>query len=86
VDPDAWLHVIDGRAFVRRVMVEHHPSSVKQALVVEAHTRQFVIIQGNTQLKRVPITGLIGARLPQAHFIEHMGGLARSQARLRQLQ
>nr|BBH91748.1 hypothetical protein KTC_64990 [Thermosporothrix sp. COM3] len=99
VDPDAWLHAMNGRAFVRRVkvdgrmIVEHQPYYVKQALagqtvalVVEAHTRQFAIMQGSTLLKRVPIKGLIGTPLPLAQFLEHMGELARSQDRLRRLQ
>ncbi|GCE50745.1 hypothetical protein KTH_56140 [Thermosporothrix hazakensis] len=55
------------------MIVEHQPSSVKQALAGQL-------------LKQVLIKGLIVARMPLAHCIEHMGELVRSQDRLRRLQ
>jgi hypothetical protein len=59
VDPDAWLRMVDGRAYVRKVrtngsvLVDEVPYYIAQdlagqdvALRVEAATRAFVVAQG----------------------------------------
>lgn len=98
VDPDRWLEEQHGRAFSRRVKVDGRivvdgvAYYVKQALagqmvtlLVNAHARLFEVVLGQRVIKRLPIKGLVGRRLPLAAYIERMQEQARSEERQRRL-
>lgn len=94
VDPDAWLTAIDGESYTRRVAkngkihVAHVAYSIGRAwagqevtLRIAAATREFAVWSGTTQVKQVPIKGVIGAPLPYAQWV---AGLAADAERLEQ--
>jgi transposase InsO family protein len=98
VDPDLWLEEQHGRAFSRRVkvdgriLVDGTAYYVKQALagqmvtlLVNAHEHLFEVVLGQQVIKRLPIKGLVGRRLPLAAYIERMQEQARSEERQRRL-
>lgn len=91
VDPDAWLRMIDGHAYVRRVQrggdvavgdVRYYVGRdlVKQqvALQVDARAREFVIVHAGLERGRVPIKGLVQRLLPFDDFIDLLAKQARS--------
>ncbi len=91
VDPDAWLRMIDGHAYVRRVQsggdvavgdVRYYVGRdlVKQpvAFQVDARAREFVIVYAGMERGRVPIKGLVQRLLPFDDFIDLLAKQARS--------
>jgi transposase InsO family protein len=96
VDPDAWLPLVDGRRYVRKVLgggtvaVEHHRYYVGKHLTgqrvvvtVAAADRALVVRQGPTVLKRLPLRGLRQERVPFERYVGVMEQEARAQARRR---
>src|SRR5919199_1307011 len=94
VDPDAWLPLIDGRRYVRRVQpkgtvkVEHlryyvgrHLAGQRVALAVAAAERALVVYHGDTALKQLPLHGLRGEILVFERYVDLMEGEARAEAR-----
>jgi hypothetical protein len=91
VDPDAWLLMIDGHAYVRRVQsggdvavgeVRYYVGRdlIKQevAFQVDARAREFVIVYAGAERGRVPIKGLVQRLLPFDDFIDLLARQARS--------
>jgi hypothetical protein len=96
VDPDAWLRLVDGRRYVRKVLgggtvaVEHHRYYVGKHLIgqrvvvaVAAADRALVVRRGQTVVKRLPLRGLHGEPVPFERYVEVMEQEARAQARRR---
>jgi Integrase core domain len=94
VDPDAWLGLVDGRRYVRKVLgggtvaVEHQRYYVGKALTgqrvavaVAAAERALVVRRGDVVVKRLPLRGLREERLPFERYVELMEGEARAAAR-----
>src|SRR5919199_607276 len=94
VDPDAWLPLVDGRRYVRRVrsdgtvIIEHTPYYVGRRLVgqrvavaIAAAERAVVVYHGDTLLKHLPLRGLRGEILVLDRYIELMEREARADAR-----
>jgi hypothetical protein len=94
VDPDAWLGLVAGRRYVRKVLgggtvaVEHQRYYVGKALTgqrvavaVAAAERALVVRRGDVVLKRLPLRGLREERLPFERYVELMEGEARAAAR-----
>jgi hypothetical protein len=92
VDPDRWLHSIDGRHFVRKVrsdgvvFVDDHAyyltadlAGQHVALQVDAPARAFVVLHRGRPLKVVPIKGVVNRPLTFEDFVEVLC----QQARLR---
>jgi integrase-like protein len=98
VDPDGWLHLVDGRGYVRTVrpngavVVEHERYYVGRRLAgqrvvaaVAAAERALVVHHRGTVIKQLPLRGLRGGRLPFERYVELMGREARARARRRLL-
>jgi hypothetical protein len=94
VDPDAWLRLVDGRAYARTVracgdvVVEHeryyvgrHLAGRRVAVAVAAGERALVVQHGGAVVKRLPLRGLRQARLPFERYRELMEHEARALAR-----
>ena len=94
VDPDAWLGLVDGRRYVRKVLgggtvaVEHQRYYVGKALTgqrvavaVAAAERALVVRRGDVVVKRLPLRGLREERLPFERYVELMEREARAAAR-----
>ena len=94
VDPDAWLHMIDGRAYVRRVQnngcapVGEASYDAGRDLVgqqvafrVDAAAREFVVIHGGVERGRVPMKGLLQRIMPFDAFIDTLAAQARTTRR-----
>lgn len=98
VDPDRWLEEQHGLAFSRRVKVDgcividgvayyvkHTLAGQMVALLVNANEQLFEVVLGQQVIKRLPIKGLAGRRLPLTAYIERMQEQARSEERQRRL-
>lgn len=94
VDPDAWLHMIDGRAYVRRVQTNgcapvgeasyyagRDLVGQQVAFRVDAAAREFVVIHGGVERGRVPIKGLLQRIMPFDAFIDTLAAQARTTRR-----
>ncbi len=91
VDPDAWLLPIDGRAYVRRVKDDgcvmvgealyyagRDLGGQEVALRVDVPAREFVVVHGGIERRRVPIKGLQQCVLPFDSFVEQLAAQART--------
>lgn len=91
VDPDAWLGVIDGRAYVRRVdaggfvaigddtyYIQREVAGQEVAVQVDAPTREFIIAHRGLELRRLPIKGLVRQILSFDAFVDHAATQART--------
>jgi hypothetical protein len=94
VDPDAWLRVVDGRVYARTVrvrddvVVEHARYYVgrrlagqRVAVAVAAGERALVVRHRGVVVKRLPLRGLRGERLPFERYLALMEQEARAEAR-----
>ncbi len=94
VDPDAWLHHVDGQHFVRKVrangtvLLDDVSYYVKQALAgqyvdicVDASARELVVWHQHQPLKRLAIKGLQNTLLPFEQFVALMAEQACSEQR-----
>ncbi len=94
VDPDAWLHHVDGQHVVRKIrangtiLLDDVSYYVKQALAgqyvdicVDAATRELVVWCQHRPVKRLAIKGLHQKRLPFEQFVELMAEQACSEER-----
>jgi hypothetical protein len=83
VDPDAWLRVVDGRAYVRRVRengtvpLDTIPYYIDQrlvrqavALVVDVAAGEFAVIHHGQEIKRLPIKGCVNRLLTFDDFVD----------------
>jgi hypothetical protein len=99
VDPDSWLQVSDGLHVVRtvnrrgQVRIDLKDYYVGQALAgqqvalhLSAKAGAWLVLQGTTLLKSLPLKGLYGAALPFEKFVQFMMQQARAEQRLRTLQ
>jgi hypothetical protein len=96
VDPDAWLRLVDGRAYARTVrargdvVVEHARYHVGQrlagqrvAVAIAADERVLVVRHRGVILKRLPLRGLHAQRRPFEQYLALMEEEARAEARRR---
>jgi hypothetical protein len=94
VDPDAWLHAIDGRAYVRRVQTSgdvtlgeasyyagRDLAGREVAFLVDAQAREFVVVYAGEERRRVPIKGLVQRPLPFDAFVDLLAAQARGKWR-----
>jgi hypothetical protein len=92
VDPDAWLRTVDGRSYRRKVrengtvLIDDTPYYIGQSLAgqyvgmqVDAPSREFAVLQGGQEVKRLPIKGLAGGVLPFDQFVAVMAEQARTE-------
>jgi hypothetical protein len=92
VDPDAWLHAIDGRAYVRRVQTSgdvtlgeasyyagRDLAKREVAFRVDAQAREFVVVYAGEERRRVPIKGLVQRPLPFDDFVNLVAAQARGK-------
>lgn len=92
VDPDAWLGMIDGHAYVRRVQsggdaavgelryyVGRDLAGQEVAFQVDARAREFAIVYAGTERERVPIKGLVQRLLPFDDVVDLLATQARSK-------
>jgi hypothetical protein len=99
VNPDRWLQVSDGLHVVRTVnrkgmvsidlkdyYVGQALAGQRVALHLSAKTRSWLVIQGTTLLKSLPLKGLYAAALPFEQFVQLMVQQARAEQRLRTAQ
>jgi hypothetical protein len=99
VNPDRWLEVSDGLSVVRTVnrlgmvsidlkdyYVGRPFADQRVALHLSAKTHAWLVIQGTTLLKSLPLKGLYGAALPFEQFVQLMMQQARAEQRLRTAQ
>ena len=90
VDPDAWLETIDGRGYVRRVQengcvvvgdavyyVGRDRGGQEVAFLVDARAREFIVVQGGQELKRLVIKGLHRRIVSFDAFVELLATQAR---------
>ncbi len=98
VDPDRWVHVLDGRLYARqvksdgRVLVDGTAYYVKKDLAgqrivlrIKAATRVCEVLLGEQKIKELPIKGLVGEPMALDDYIELMSQRARSEERQRRL-
>jgi len=96
VDPDGWLHLVEGRRYVRTVLasgtvvldqqryyVGRCFAGQRVALAVMPGERALVVHRGGTIVKRLPLRGLREARLDFDRYVELTTREARAQARRR---
>jgi hypothetical protein len=94
VDPDGWLHLVEGRRYLRtvkpngNVVVEHQRYYVgrrwrgqRVLVAVVAGERQLAVWHGQTLLKRLPVQGLREVPLPFEGYVTQMEQEARLHAR-----
>jgi hypothetical protein len=94
VDPDAWLHHVDGQHFIRKIrangtiLLDDVSYDVKQALAgqyidvcLDARQQELVIWHQHQPLKRLAIKGLQKTRMPFEQFVTLMAQQARSEQR-----
>jgi len=85
VDPDAWLHHVDGQHFMRKIhttgtiLLDDVSYYVKKALAgqdvdvcVDATTQELVVWCQGQPIKRLALKGLQRTWLPFDHFVELM--------------
>jgi len=95
VDPDRWVHVLDGKHYTRRigssgsVQFDRHDYYVRRLLAghvvdiqIDGRQRQLVISQNGQVIKQLPIKGLVGHTLPFAAFVERLEAEAGQHDRL----
>ena len=98
VDPDAWLRVIDGRVYTRRITrngtirVANQRYYIRRtlrghhvAVQVDAPTGQFIIRHGGRLLKHVPIRGLHRRPMAFDDYLTLLCREARQEARQRRV-
>ncbi len=91
VDPDRWLAVLDGQRYVRKVRsngtvsidsvgyyVDHAWAGKYVSLQIDARERVFVVEYREQVVKQLPITGLVGERLPVEVYLEQIAREART--------
>jgi hypothetical protein len=96
VDPDRWVRLFDGRCYARKV--KRHGSVtlgdadyyIRQALrgqyvtlQIDAAAREVVVYHQQQAIKRLPIKGLVGQRLPFSTFVARLVRDARREQRQR---
>ena len=94
VDPDAWLQVIDGNAYVRRVgsdgcvdvdLSAYYVGKIWAGQYVTMHvdsaSQAFSVWHGTDLIKDLPIKKLVGHPLPLKEFFDLMTELALADAR-----
>ena len=94
VDPDAWLHHVDGQHFIRKIrangtiLLDDVSYDVKQALAgeyidvsIDARQQELVIWHQHQLIKRLAIKGLQKTRMPFEQFVTLMAQQARSEQR-----
>jgi transposase InsO family protein len=94
VDPDAWLPLVDGRRYVRKVSpvgmavvetqryyVGRRLAGQRVALSVDARARALVVRHGGAVVRHLPLRGLRDAPVPFERFVDLMSQEARAQAR-----
>jgi transposase InsO family protein len=99
VNPDRWLQVSDGLHVVRTVnrkglvsidlkdyYVGQALAGQRVALHLSAKTHAWLVIQGTTLRKSLPLKGVYGAALPFEQFVQLMMQQARAEQRLRTAQ
>ena len=99
VNPDRWLQESSGLHVVRTVnrkgmvsidlkdyYVGQALAGQRVALHLSAKMHSWLVIQGTTLLKSLPLKGLYGAALPFEQFVQLMMGQARAEQRLRTAQ
>jgi hypothetical protein len=99
VNPDRWLQESSGLHVVRTVnrkgivsidLKDYYVGQAKAcqrvALYLSAKTRSWLVIQGTTLLKSLPLKGLYGAALPFEQCVQLMRQQARAEQRLRTAQ
>ena len=92
VDPDVWLQMTDGHAYVRRVQsggdvavgevryyVGRDLAGQEVAFQVDARAREFVIVYAGAERGRVPIKGLVQRLLPFDEAVDLFAMQARSK-------
>lgn len=97
VDPDSWLHTVNGKLFKRRVdpggriRVDKHRYYIGQAyqgryvvLRLEAQAKQFVVELANQPIKTLPIKGLYHQSLAFEDYLKLICQEAISEWRLHQ--
>lgn len=99
VDPDHWLHALDGLHLERKVnrhgqvsvdlklyYVSSRLAGQRVVLHLDATQRCLHVLQEDKPLKSVPLKGLVGHLLTFEQFLAFMLQQARAQQRLRSLQ
>jgi hypothetical protein len=99
VNPDRWLQESSGLHVVRTVnrkgmvsidlkdyYVGQALAGQRVALHLSAKTRSWLVIQGTTLRKSLPLKGVYGAALPFEQFVQLMVQQARAEQRLRTAQ
>jgi len=99
VDPDHWLHALDGLHLERKVnrhgqvsvdlklyYVSARLAGQRVVLHLDAMHRCLHVLQEGLPLKSVPLKGLVGQLLTYEQFLTLMLQQARAQQRLRSLQ
>jgi transposase InsO family protein len=94
VDPDAWLSAVAGRRYPRKVaaggmlrldneryFVGRRLAGQRVTLAVDVAAGDVVVRQGGAVVKRFPLRGLRGQRLPFERYVEVMSQEAVTQAR-----
>ncbi len=94
VDPDAWLHHVDGQHFIRKIrangtiLLDDVSYYIKQALAghyidvsLDASHQELVIWHQHQPIKRLAIKGLHKTRMPFEQFVTVMAQQARSEQR-----
>ena len=95
VDPDRWVHVLDGKSYTRRIrrsgVIQFDQSSyyVREQLAgqlvdvtIDGRQHQLVISHNGQMIKQLPIKGLVGHELPFATFVERLVAEAHRHDRL----
>ncbi len=99
VDPESWLHQLDGVHLERKVdrhgmisldLKRYYVSSKlvghRVVLQVDAKQHCMQVLLEQHRIKSLPLRGLVGHLLSFEQFLTHMFHQARAQARLRSLQ
>jgi transposase InsO family protein len=94
IDPDAWLHHVDGEHFIRKVrangsiLLDDVSYYVKEALAgqyidvcVDAAPRELVVWSQSQPIKRLALKGLQKTLMPFEQFVTLMAQQARSEQR-----
>jgi hypothetical protein len=92
VDADAWLQMVDGRSYVRKVRengtvavddssyyVGQHLAGQCVGMQVDAPSREFVVLHRGQEIKRLSLKGLVGQVLPFEQFVTVLAEQARTE-------